>query len=360
MDTNQDFSMKFIDFRSDTVTQPTKKMREAMYSAKVGDDVFNDDPTLKELEELAAQMVGKEAALFVPSGVFGNQLAIFTHCQKGDEIIISRDSHIFKNENAALAVIAGVQSLSLTTKKGLLNPDDIESAIRCPIDAVGKIHQPKTALLCLENALASGLVVPLELMEKFYNIAKKHDVKVHIDGARVFNAATSLNCDVKEITKYCDSVMFCLSKGLCSPIGSIVAGTKEFIEQARYKRKLMGGGLRQVGVLAACGLISLKEHTKLLGEDHKMAKLLCSKMKDIPEIDVYPEDVQINFCYFNIKVDVDYHELTAFLKTKGILTDLQFKGGLHRLATHYYIREKEVLVFVEAMKEFFASLSSKK
>ena len=180
-------------------------------------------------------------------------------------------------------------------------------------------------------------------------------MKVHVDGARLFNAATALNCDVKEITKYCDSVMFCLSKGLCSPIGSIIAGTKEFISQARYKRKLMGGALRQVGILAACGLISLKEHVKLLAEDHKMAKLLCEKLAEIKEIEVFPEDVQINFVYFNIKVEVDYHELSNYLKTEGILTDLQFKGGLHRLVTHYYIREKEVLRFVDVMSKFFIS-----
>ena len=246
-----------------------------------------------------------------------------------------------------------VQSFCLSTNKGLLDPNEVEKAIRAPIDVVGFLHQPKTALLCLENALATGLLVPLDLMEKLYKIAQEHNVKVHVDGARLFNAATALNCDVKEITKYCDSVMFCLSKGLCSPIGSIIAGTKEFISQARYKRKLMGGALRQVGILAACGLISLKEHVKLLAEDHKMAKLLCEKLAEIKEIEVFPEDVQINFVYFNIKVEVDYHELSNYLKTEGILTDLQFKGGLHRLVTHYYIREKEVLRFVDVMSKFF-------
>jgi len=357
MDLQKEFPMKFIDFRSDTVTQPTKKMREAMYNAPVGDDVFGDDPTVQELEQLSAKMLGKEAALFVPSGVFGNQLCVFTHCQRGDEIIVSRNSHVFKSETGALSVIPGVQSLSLTTNKGLLDPKDVENAIRCPSnDPVEIIHQPKTTLLCLENALSTGLLMPLDLMENLYNIAKKHNLKVHLDGARVFNAAVAFNCDVKDITKFCDSVMFCLSKGLCSPVGSIIAGTKEFISLARYKRKLMGGGLRQVGVLAACGLISLKEHVQYLAEDHKMAKFLCQKMQELNEVEVFPEDVQINFVFFKIKVDVEPHDLKEFLRKEGILTDLQTRGGLHRLVTHYYIREKEILLFVEALRKFFGSL----
>lgn len=353
MDTAAESTMKYIDFRSDTVTQPTKKMREAMYNCEVGDDVFNDDPTVHELEALAAAMVGKEAALFVPSGTFGNQLCVFTHCNRGDEIILSRDSHIFKNECGALATIAAVQTVSLPSKKGFMDPKEIENSIRCPSDPVSCVHQPKTTLLCLENALASGLVVPLDLMEKFYNIAKTQNLKVHLDGARVFNAATYLKCDVKEITKFCDSVMFCLSKGLCSPVGSIIAGDKDFINRARFKRKLLGGGLRQVGVLAACGLISLKEHVNYLADDHRIAKLLCEKLMSVKEIEVFPEDVQINFVYFNTKQETDVRKLAEFLKSQGIMTDLNVRGGLHRLAVHYYIREKEVLKFVESLQEFF-------
>ena len=357
MDSHKDFSMKFIDLRSDTVTHPTQKMREAMYNACVGDDVYGDDPTVIELEVLSAELMGKEAALFVPTGVFGNQLSVFTHCDRGDEVIVSRNCHIFKSETGALSVIPGVQSLSLVTNKGLLDPKEVEAAIRCPVDEVEIIHQPRTKLLCLENALSTGLVVPLETMETLYKIAKKHNLKVHLDGARIFNAAISLGCSAKDIAQYCDSVMFCLSKGLCSPVGSIIAGTKEFINAARKKRKLMGGGMRQVGVLAACGLISLKEHVGYLGEDHRIAKLLCEKMKEIKEVEVFPDDVQINFVFFKINVDVDPHNLQEFLKKEGIFTELQPRGGgLHRLVTHYYIREKEVLLFVEKVKKFFEGL----
>lgn len=356
MDNQKDFSMKFIDFRSDTVTQPTKKMREAMYNASVGDDVYGDDITVQELESLAAEIVGKEAALFVPSGTFGNQLCIFTHCERGDEIILGRDCHILRYECGALSVIAGVQSVSLSTKQGLLDVQDIENAIRSPFDSISKVHQPKTRLLCLENALGCGRVVPLESMEKFFNLAKKNNLNVHLDGARLFNAAASLNCEAKEITKYCDSVMFCLSKGLCSPIGSIIAGSHKFIQEARFKRKLMGGGLRQVGVLAACGLISLKDHVKLLADDHKIAKFLCEKLIEIKEIEVVPEDVQINFVFFKTKADIDVKALGDSLKSEGILTHFNLNGGPHRLAIHYYIREKEILKFIDAMKNFFQNL----
>lgn len=360
MDPNRQFIMKLIDFRSDTVTHPTKKMREAMYFAEVGDDVFSDDPTVLELERLAADMVGKEAGLFVPTGVFGNQLCVFTHCQRGDEIILSRNSHIFKSETGALSVIAGVQTCSIVANKGLLDPNDVEAAIRnTDGNPVQTIHQPKTTLLCLENALSTGLVVPLDLMQNLYSIAKKHGLNVHLDGARVFNAAVALKCDVKEITRCCDSVMFCLSKGLCSPIGSIIAGSHEFIEIAKCKRKMMGGGMRQVGVLASCGMISLKEHVNLLEEDHRIAKILCQKMQEIEELEVYPEDVQINFVFFKIKSDVDPTELKEFLKNEGILTELQSRGGTMRLVTHYYIREKEVEKLVDGMKKFFQSLKNK-
>lgn len=248
-----------IDLRSDTVTKPTKAMREAMYNAMVGDDVYGDDPTVNELEAYAAKLVGKEAALFVPSGTFGNQLALLTHCQRGDEVLLGDDCHIVQHEVGAAAVIAGVQLRTLISKKGILDPEEIRSKIR-----EEELHYPRTGLICLENAHSNGRVIPLKAMASVREIALERQVPVHLDGARLFNAATYLKVDVKEITKYCDTVMFCLSKGLCAPVGSILAGSKSFIERGRKNRKLMGGGMRQAGVIAAAGLIALKEMPQYL------------------------------------------------------------------------------------------------
>lgn len=222
--------MKYIDLRSDTVTEPTQRMREAMMDAIVGDDVYEDDPTMKELEEYVANLVGKEATLFVPSGTFANQLAIFTWCNRGDEVILPHDCHVVMHEVGAASVIAGVQLRSMPAINGQMNPQMVKEAIR-----EDDIHYPETGLICMENAYSDGTVLPLEHMQEIYAIAKAHDIPVHLDGARVFNAATALKVDAKDMLRYTDSVMFCLSKGLCAPVGSILAGSKEFIAKARKK-----------------------------------------------------------------------------------------------------------------------------
>ena len=227
--------MRYIDIRSDTVTQPTQKMRDAMYTAVVGDDVNRDDPTMLELEELAAKLVGKEAAMFVPSGTMGNQVSIMTHTRRGDEVICGELSHIVIHEVGAPAVLSGVMVRTIKTAD-YLRPEQLLPAIR-PDD----IHMPHTGLVEMENPTAMGRVVPLDIMRQNYELAHQYGLPVHLDGARLFNAATALGCDVKEITQYCDSVMFCLSKGLCAPVGSIVAGSKEFIDRARKNRKMLGG-----------------------------------------------------------------------------------------------------------------------
>ncbi|MBL4933758.1 low-specificity L-threonine aldolase [Clostridium paridis] len=339
---------KIIDLRSDTVTEPTEKMREAMFKATVGDDVYEDDPTIKELEKYAATMVGKEAAIFVPSGTFGNQLAIFTHCKRGDEVILGEDCHIVAHEVGAAAVIAGVQLRALETKRGKMDVSKVTSIIRSEQE---DIHFPGTSLICLENAYSNGSVVDLEYMKSIYNIAEKRNLKVHLDGARLFNAATYLQVDAKDIVKYCDSVMFCLSKGLCSPIGSILAGSKEFIEKARKKRKLMGGGLRQGGFLAAAGLISLKEMTGRLSEDHHNARYLASRLEEISGITVDKDNLDINMVFFKIEnCNKSSNELCDAFLSKGIKTNPP-EAGKMRFVTHYWVNKEDIDYVVNVMKE---------
>lgn len=287
--------MRYIDLRSDTVTQPTQAMRDAMHIAEVGDDVYQDDPTVNELEALAAEMLGKEAALFVPSGTMSNQLALMSQTSRGDEVIVSADCHIFMHEVGAAAVLSGANLRQLSFKHGVYDPRLIEKAIR-PDD----IHEPRTVLICMENALANGRVVPVEIMEEVYALAKKNGISVHLDGARIFNAAAALDVDVKEITKNADTISCCLSKGLCAPVGSVLAGNAKTIAKARRYRKMLGGGMRQCGILAAAGIISLKEMTKRLAEDHDNAKYMAKKLNSLPGVSVDLDSVRINMVFFGL------------------------------------------------------------
>ncbi len=343
--------MKFIDLRSDTVTEQPIFMKEAMFNAEVGDDVYGDDPTILKLESLAAKIVGKESALFVPTGTFGNQLALFTHCTRGSEVIIADSNHIIAHEVGASSVIAGVQLRAIDAPNGVLKAKEIEKRIRFENE---DIHFPSTSLICIENAHSSGNVLTLEEMNEVYEVAKKYNLPIHLDGARLFNASTALNVDVTEITKYCDSVMFCLSKGLCAPVGSILAGSKEFISKARKKRKLMGGGLRQSGFLAAAGIVSLEEMTKRLREDHDNAKLLAEELNKIPEIDVDLHNLKINMVFFkfndnsiNTKALVNY-----FLENDIKINDVE--NGLMRFVTHYWIKKDDIFKVVNTLKEFLS------
>lgn len=340
------YEMKMIDLRSDTVTMPTEKMRDAMYRAAVGDDVYGDDPTVRELEEYAAQMVGKEAALFVPSGTFGNQLALFTHCRRGDEVILGDDCHIVVHEVGAASVIAGVQLRTLRSNKGELDPDEVKGKIRGE-----DIHFPSTGLICLENAHSNGRVISLDNMKRIYEIGKEKGVPIHLDGARLFNAATYLNVDSKEITKYCDSVMFCLSKGLCAPVGSILAGSKTYIDKARKGRKLMGGGLRQAGFLAAAGLVALKEMTGRLREDHENALVLGSELSKFPGIRVNLEDIHMNMVFFNMEnTGYDEDKLIEDFYKKGIKINGS-EDGMMRFVTNHGVSRDDIDYIIQSMKE---------
>ena len=281
-----------IDLRSDTVTKPTEAMRQAMAKAEVGDDVYREDPTINQLEEQAAERFGKEAALFVPSGTMGNLLAVLTHADRGQEILLGDNSHIFYYEVAGAAATGGVAYHILPNDSaGMIDPAAVEKAFR-PQD----IHFPQIALLCLENThnRSGGTVLSKAQLDSLSAVAHAHNVPVHLDGARIFNAATFLDILVSELTASMDTVMFCLSKGLAAPVGSVLVGSKDFIERARKYRKMLGGGLRQAGVLAAAGLIALNEMTERLSEDHYNARRFAESLALVDGFDVDMSTVQTN------------------------------------------------------------------
>lgn len=342
--------MKFIDLRSDTVTQPTEEMRKAMYNAIVGDDVYEDDPTVNELEKLAAEKVGKEAALFVVSGTMGNQLAIMAHTKLGDEIIVGANSHIVKHEVGAAARLSGVSYAIVDNEDNRIYKEDLLAKIRTE-----DIHHPDTGLLCLENALSDGTVVSLEEMKDLYETANRNNIPVHLDGARLFNAAIYLNVEPKEICKYTDSVMFCLSKGLAAPVGSMLCGTKEFIKKARKMRKILGGGMRQAGVLAACGIVSLEKMIDRLQEDHDNAMYLANKLNKIEGFSVDLNKVQINMVFCKVeRENFDFKKFANMLLEKGIRTNPGEVDNI-RFVTNKDVTREDIDYTIKSIKEVLQS-----
>lgn len=338
--------MKYYDFRSDTVTQPTDLMREAMAKAIVGDDVYEDDPTVKELEKISADLLGKEAALFVPSGTFGNQLAILTHTKRGDEVILGHDCHIMMHEVGAAAVIAGVQLRQVQTANGAMCASTIESMIRDD-----DVHYPETGLICVENAHSCGSVVSIKNMRNIYEIACEKGIPVHLDGARIFNAAIALDVKPSEIAKYSDSVMFCLSKGLCAPIGSMLVGNKLFIDKARKMRKLMGGGMRQAGIIAAAGIVALNVMIPFLEKDHENAKYLAEKLTELEKVEVLDSRLDINMVFVKFKRDFEERDFVETLKTQGIIIN-GAEAGEYRFVTNYWTDRDGVDRLIESIKNF--------
>jgi threonine aldolase len=327
-----------IDLRSDTVTKPTEEMRKAAYLAMVGDDVYGEDPTVNQLEKIAAEILGKEAALFVTSGTQGNQISILTHCRPGNEIILEEESHIFYYESGAVSAFAGVQTRTIKGIRGAMSPDLVEGAIRGEDQ-----HYPETGLICLENThnRAGGAVIPLENMKEIYNIAERHNIPVHMDGARLFNAVAASKRDVKEFTQYCDTVQICLSKGLGAPVGSILAGNKEFIQKARKWRKRLGGGLRQVGMIAAPGLVALTTMRDRLSEDHENAQLLASGLASISGIKVVNE-VDTNIVVIDVsELNMNSTTFVEKLKEKEILAGT-FGPNLVRFVTHFNVSTENI------------------
>ncbi|MCK5762832.1 MAG: low-specificity L-threonine aldolase [Clostridiales bacterium] len=338
--------MKILDFRSDTVTKPTDEMRNAMANAEVGDDVYGDDPTMNILEAMAAEMLGKEASLFVPSGTFGNQVSILTHTKRGDEIIIGHDSHIIWHEVGASAVISGVQTRAIQTQNGVANIEELKLMIRGE-----DIHYPDTGLICMENAHGGGKAIPVSYMKEVYEIANSRGIPVHLDGARVFNAAIALGVDVTEITQYCDSVNVCLSKGLCAPVGSIVAGTKEFIEKARKNRKLLGGGMRQTGILAAAGILAITDMVDRLYVDHDNAKYMAKRLSEINGLDILEERRDINMVFFKAdEKDFPENLIVDGLLERGIKVN-GIEDGEWRFVTNNDIEAEDIDRLIIALKE---------
>ncbi len=333
--------MEFIDLRSDTVTQPTPEMREAMAKAEVGDDVYGDDPTVNRLQEMAAELMGKEAGLFVPSGTMGNLAAILSHCQRGDEAIIGQLNHSFLYEAGGMSVLGGVHSYQLKNQPdGSLLPADVKAAIR-PDDQ----HQPITRLVCLENThnRCGGTFQTPEYTRDISKLAHKHGLKVHLDGARIFNAAAALNVPARELAEPVDSVTFCLSKGLCAPVGSVLCGEHEFIQKARRARKLLGGGMRQAGVLAAAGIVALQKMTGRLAEDHARARRLADGLQENDCVTLDPGSPATNMIFFNLsaRARVSAPEAAERLRQDGILVSPNGEQRF-RLVTHYWIDEAAV------------------
>ena len=337
--------MKRMDFRSDTVTHPTPEMREAMAVAEVGDDVYQDDPTTNRLEALAAETVGKEAALFVASGTMGNQLALMSHTQRGQEAIVSFDSHIFEHEVGAAAVISGLSMRALKFVDGIYDAAQIEANIRG-----GDIHEAPTGIICLENALANGRVVPLDAMRAVQEVGTRHGIPVHMDGARLFNAALALGVEARELAACVDSVQFCLSKGLCAPVGSVLCGSADFIARARKYRKMLGGGMRQTGVLAAAGIIAIEEMTKRLGEDHANAKLLAEWLNDLSGVAVDLSAVQVNMVFATFDWP-DLAELAPWMAERGVLIG-EPDGNVVRFLTNNDVDQESCQRLVELLGEF--------
>lgn len=339
--------MKKIDVRSDTVTRQPEEMIQAMACAEVGDDVYRDDPTVNELEKAAARIAGKPDALFVLSGTMGNQLAIKSQTSPSDRVLIGAHGHSFTHEAGAPGLLSGVNMFPISNPDDRIYPEDIAGNITS-----SDIHEPHTSLLVLENALSNGTVVPVELMKADYATAKEAGLCVHLDGARLFNAAVFLHCDVREITSYADTVMFCLSKGLCAPVGSILAGPTETIEKARRYRKMIGGGIRQGGYLAACGLYALEHMVDRLEEDHRNAKYLARELAKIPQIELEPDMVEINMVFFRItKPRYDEKKFLRHLSSRGILCNPPEKGT-YRFVTHWGVTQEDCAFLAGAVRQY--------
>jgi threonine aldolase len=334
------------DFRSDTVTRPTEEMRKAMYDAEVGDDVHHDDPTVNKLEELAAEKIGKQAALFVPSGTMGNTIAMIVGTEPGKEVILEEKCHILNFEMGNVSRLAHAVPRALPSDRGKIPLDVIEENIHAAL----REHMTQTKAITLENThnIWGGALLGLDYIKGVSTLAKKYDLYLHLDGARVFNASIALNIDVREITKYFDSVMFCLSKGLSAPVGSILAGKKEFIKEARFARKFLGGGMRQAGVIAAAGIVAIEKMIERLADDHRRAKQLAEQIADLPGIEVNPDEVETNM----IMVRLTTMDSDTFLKkiAERKVWTLPFNDKTVRIVTHKDIDDNDIQQAINAIR----------
>lgn len=344
--------MAMIDLRSDTVTRPTPEMREAMAQAPVGDDVYGEDPSVNRLQALAAERLGKEAAIFVPSGTMGNLASLLAHCGRGDEVIMGDQSHTFLHEQGGMAALGGIMPHTIPNQPdGTLRLQDIEGAIRGDDP-----HYPRTRLVCLENThnACNGAPVPGDYVATVARLAHDHGLKLHIDGARIFNAAVALGVDAKTLVQDADSVTFCLSKGLAAPIGSVICGSAEFVAAVQRTRKVLGGGMRQAGIVAAAGIVALETMVDRLAEDHVRAKRLAEGFAALPGVQVAP--VYTNMFYFSLSetCPFDAAGLAAQLEARGILMPGRGSRSF-RVVTHCWIDDEDVDQVLAAMREILVA-----
>jgi len=336
--------VKNLDFRSDTVTLPTPEMLQAAVNAPLGDDVYGEDPSVNELERLGAEMLGKEAGLFVTSGTMGNAVAVLAHTNRGDEIILEERSHIYLNEVGGLAVMGSLMARTIKGDMGWLRPEDIKAAVR-----YDNIHLPPTSLLCVENThnTAGGIPITVDQMKANWEVAKEHDLGVHLDGARVFNAAIALGVDVKELTQYADTVQICLSKGLAAPVGSVVAGPEDIMKKARKYRKMLGGGMRQAGIIAAPGIIALTKMVDRLADDHENARILAEGLRKIDGIEIkFP--VLSNMVYIDLSgLGWTGREWGEACRKLGWTS--RGSSATVRLCTHYGIEREDIEAFLDGI-----------
>ena len=333
--------MSKIDLRSDTVTYPSDEMRKMIAQAEVGDDVYREDPTVNQLEEKSAQLLGKEAALFIPSGTMGNLAAVLTHCDWGSEMILGDLSHIFLNELGGSAALGGVHSLTIPNQAdGTLALDDIKSAIRFE-----DIHHPRTRLICIENTqnMCGGAVISPEYTQEVGKIARENGLKLHLDGARIFNASAALEIDPAALVEPVDSIMFCLSKGLGAPVGSILCGRREFIEGARRIRKMLGGGMRQAGLIAAAGIYALDHNLPLLKDDNRRARDLARGLVGLTGITMLTDDPASNMVYFDLdeELNMEADQFADLLAANGVLASIEGDRKM-RLVTHIWISDDDI------------------
>ena len=342
-----------LDLRSDTVTLPTPAMREAVFRAELGDDVFGEDPTVIRLERMAAERMGKEAAVFVASGTMGNLVSLLAHCRRGDEAIVGDQAHILHYEVGAAAGLGGIQLRPVANDaRGMMDPVEVEATIRGQ-----NIHYPRTALLCLENThnrCGGGVLTP-EDTAALADLAHRHDVAVHLDGARIFNAAIALGIPPAELARDVDSVSFCLSKGLSAPVGSLVCGTEEFVARARKARKMVGGGMRQVGVIAAAGIVALETMVERLAEDHENARTLAQGLAELPGVVIDPAGVQTNIVLF----DLEGWETSRFFEAldRAEIKAIPVGPRRIRMVTHYGVSRRDIEEALERLRRAVTALA---
>jgi len=349
--------MRLVDLRSDTVTLPTEEMLEAIRTAELGDDVYGEDPTVNRLEELAAKKMGKEAALLTTSGTQANLISVMSQTKRGDEVVLEADAHLYYYEVGAFSALGGLVPRLVAGHMGVMTPQDIEAALRPP-----NIHFPPTSLICIENThnRAGGTVWSPFQIKALYDFAKTRGLNVHMDGARIFNAAVAQNVDVREFTRYVDTLMFCLSKGLSAPVGSLTVGSRELVDRARRYRKMLGGGMRQAGIIAAPGIIAIEKMVDRLKDDHENAKLLARGLSKIDGISLDLDRVQTNIVLYNISgLRITASEWTARMRDLGVRAGAQ-EAGRARMVTHRGIEKEDIEYALEVAEKVARQIREKR